>query len=640
MSLSRTALQTLGAIALLAVALACNGGKSSSSTSSDTTAALTGTITYQRVPLATDANGVPTGLKDASVATNLTSLPARGVMVRAYQQVSQTLPNGSTTTIWTLAGTALTDANGAYSITLTKGRATMTELLSTFNGGGGFYMNVLAEPAGFNSTTLNMNQLRYGMRKAADGTASSSTNVPASVINGDTTLNFSVGLNDVWWLVNPEVNTSTSEATSIATAVLETSVSGHTTGTGSRVLGIGDSLCTFLTNYGATLPGANLDLHYWRGNEALGSFVEYQRDLVAQHNPLYDPSNRTYHYRGNLKAGPVNDDAWDEGVIFPLLARNVLWSSNFGRTYAVPLNPLFPTGVAQENLSVDMARIEGLAEAMAANLLKSPYLADTTGTTVASVKDIRSNPGSGPNSATALRAFAWQLVLKANNIVAPGLAADWANMNPLAATRFFLAPSGLTNGATDTTARDIEPLNVYSQLTRLREAKSTAEPVDLNTVFSDAVLTTLGAPYGITWPRPTTGALASFVADWGADPNATTTPLAPVAMSMANATAIGGVYPNVSSGEIFYAGFSMNADKRYTLRATITPALASGSSLDVDLPMMNRTFTFTGTGTTTDAIVIPVYTTAPVYHPVRLRLKNASAAQTPVSVSIAFIPAL
>ena len=58
----------------------------------------------------------------------------------------------------------------------------------------------------------------------------------------------------------------------------------------------------------------------------------------------------------------------------------MLWASNAGRTYVVPLNPLFPTGVAQENLSVDMARIEGLAEAMAANLLKSPYLADTTGT--------------------------------------------------------------------------------------------------------------------------------------------------------------------------------------------------------------------------------------------------------------------
>ena len=81
-------------------------------------------------------------------------------------------------------------------------------------------------------------------------------------------------------------------------------------------------------------------------------------------------------------------------------------------------------------------------------------------------------------------------------------------------------------------------------------------------------------------------------------------------------------------------------DKRYNLKATITPALAAGASLDVDLPLMGRTFSFTGSGQTLDAVVIPVYTTAPVYHSVRLRLKSPSAVQPPVAVTFAFVPAL
>ena len=134
--------------------------------------------------------------------------------------------------------------------------------------------------------------------------------------------------------------------------------------------------------------------------------------------------------------------------------------------------------------------------------------------------------------------------------------------------------------------------------------------------------------------------LAPYVKDWGTDPNATTTPLAPVTISMPTPLVqVNGSYPNLSSGEVFYAGFSLTVDKRYTLKATISPALASGASLDVDLPMMGRTFNFTGSGQTLDAVVIPVYTTAPVYHPVRLRLKSPTAVQPAVVVTIAFVPA-
>ena len=642
MLLYRASLQTLGAVVLLALALACKGS-SGTSAASDTTAVISGTVTYSRVPLAKDANGVPTGLVDSTVAANLTSLPARGVVLRIYQKVEQAKPDGSKALVWELTGSGFTDSSGNYSLSATKDRPTLVELQSSFAGGGTSLINLIAEPGGFNSTTPNYSRLRYGMRKAADGTASTSTNnVPASVLSANATLNFTVGLDDVWYLVNPAINLGTSEASTLPLAVLETTISGHTQGTGSRILGIGDTIFTFVTDYATASPGASLDLHYWRGNESLGSFVEYARDLVQLHDQLYDPANGTYHFRAALRAGPVNDDAWDEGVILPLLARNALYAGNFGRTFSTPLNPLLPTGTPLDSLSPDMARIEGLAEAMAANVLKSPYLADTKGTALASVKDIRTVTTQGPYSASALRALAWGVVLKANNVSAPGLAADWANMNPLAAVRFFQAPTSLTNGAADTTARDIEPLNIYSQLTRLKEGKATSEPVDLASVFTDTVLTSLSAPFGLTWPRPTTTAgalIAPFVTDWGTDPNATSTPLSPVTLSMAKAVQVGGVYPNLSQGEVFYAGFSLTVDKRYSFKATITPALGTDASLEVDLPLMGRTFTFKGAGSQVDGVVVPVYNTAPVYHPVRLRLKSPTAAQPSVAVTIAFVPA-
>ena len=62
MPLYRASLRALGAVALLAAALACGGKKGGSSPAAATTINLSGTVTYARVPLATDANGVPTGL--------------------------------------------------------------------------------------------------------------------------------------------------------------------------------------------------------------------------------------------------------------------------------------------------------------------------------------------------------------------------------------------------------------------------------------------------------------------------------------------------------------------------------------------------------------------------------------------------
>ena len=652
MPLYRASLRALGAVALLALALACKGKSESTPAAATTTVTLSGTVTYKRVPLAKDAAGVPTGLMDASVEANLQSLPARGAQIRVFQQVEQPQPDGTKAQVWMLVLSRMTDANGAYSLTLTKDRPTMVELLSSFYGGD-HTINLVAETTGLASPTPVFDRLRYALRKAADGTAPAGLTTPASLLTTDAVVNFSVGLNDTWWLVNPAVKLSSNEAPLLGQAVLETSVSGRTAGqgSGSRILGIGDSIASFVTTYATATPGAIVDLHYWPGrSEAGGSYIEYDRSRYPQ---AYDTFTGTSHYFGTLQGGPANDDAWDEGVIFPLLARSVLQANTFlyggglNRTFAAPGNPLLPVGAPLTNLSPDLARIEGLTEAMAANLLKSPYLADTQGTGLAGpVRDIRDLTGLGadqltPYSAPAIRAFAWEVILKANGVASPGSATTWANLNPLATFRLFLAPPRLTSSATDSTAHDVEPLNIFTQIGRLSEPKGNTEPVDLAAIFTDAALTPLAAPFGLTWPRPTTGAYASFVTTWGVDPNSVTTPLAPLTLSMAKAVQVQGSYPNASQGEIRYAAFSLNADKRYVLSASLSPALPAGAQVEVDLPRMAQTFTFTGTGGSTAAMVIPMGGTNPPYfHPVRIRLRSPSAVQPDVAVTLSFTPSL
>jgi len=627
---------------LLATALACGGKKGGGSTSA-TTITLSGTVTYTRVPLATDANGVPTGLADSSVAANLKTLPAQGVGVRVYQRNDQLNPDGTTkSTTWLVVtpNTLFTDASGAYSVVVPKDKPLMVELLSTFDGGEKRFVNLVGDPAGIHSTLPQAVRYRYAMRKAIDGTAPAGNPTPAAIPAGDSVVNFTVGLTDAWWLVNPSYLPGSAVAPDAGSPIDETTLPGRTTGTGSRILAIGDTIGSFKTVYGLATPGATLDLHYAPGvSESRGSFVEYDRSVY----PLaYDDNLVVLHYFGSIQGGPTNDDAWDEGVILPLIARGALFSGNVGRTYTISHNILFPPAVALADLSPDVARIEGLAQAMAANILKSPYLADTQGTSLAApVMDIRNISGLPssqltPYSAPALRALAWEVILKANSVTSPGTPATWSNLTPGTTARFFLPPNGTAADGT----RDAEPLNIYSQLTRLKEARATIETVDLSAIFTDAVLTTVTTPYGVPWPRPTTGTYASFVSSWGTDPNALTTPLAPFPLSMAKAVQVQGSYPNLSEGEVFYSGFSLSADKRYVIGVAISPALATGVELDLDLPVMGQTFTFTGSGGTTPALVLPVNATAPVYHPVRVRLKSPGVLQPDVAVTVSFTPSL
>ena len=321
MPLPRVSLQTLGATVLLAVALAC-GGKGGGDSTASTVVNITGTVTYSRVPLSTDANGVPTGLKDPSVAANLKSMPARGVTMRAYQQVEQSRPDGTKVQVWVVTRAAVTDSSGNYTLMVNKDLPTMVEVLSSFAGGDSIMINVVAEPGGINSDIPAPDRIRYALRKAADGTAPANNNIPRSVITSDAVVNFSVGLHDEWWLVNPSFSISNTEAPLIDQAVLETSLAGRTAGfgSGSRILGIGDTIATFVATYGAATPGRTFDLHYWPGrSEPRGSYVEYDTALFPQ---AYDASIGRFHYFGSLRGDDANDDAWDEGVIMPMLARN------------------------------------------------------------------------------------------------------------------------------------------------------------------------------------------------------------------------------------------------------------------------------------------------------------------------------
>ena len=312
MPLYRASLRALGAVALLAVALACGGKKGGDSPSSTITIA--GAVKYTRVPLATDANGVPTGLVDSSVATNVKTLPARGVMVRVYQRADVLNPDGTIQLnpdgtpkfppSWLVVsgGSAFTDANGLYTVTVPKDKPLMVELLSTFDGGSGHSVNVIGDPAGINSTQPQAVRYRYAMRKAVDGTASTaSTPTPSALPTGDSIVNFTVGLSDPWWLVNASYIFGNSVAPGAANPVLETTVPGRTTGTGSRVLAIGDTIASFRAIYNIATPGTTFDLHYAPGvSEPRGSFVEYDRSVY----PLaYDDNLSGYHYFGSLQGG-------------------------------------------------------------------------------------------------------------------------------------------------------------------------------------------------------------------------------------------------------------------------------------------------------------------------------------------------
>jgi hypothetical protein len=595
----------LAAAALMLLA-ACGGKKSEDEgTAPKPTVTVTVKVNYLRVPLRSDANGVPTGLE--TDPTKFKSMPARGIRVRLWEAKDETNPDGTKTRVWVNPQTVVSDSTGSAVFSGTaKDTDGFVEVLSQMPIQGGGTIRVVADPAGINSGLAVGERVMYALRKGLDGNAPAGNATPGAKVAADATVTFDVGLADKWWLTLPN-------SSQIASATQES------TGTGSRVLAILDSMWAFNdSGLGNPSPGDSLDLHYRAGiSESRDTFVEYDR---LRYPLSFDSTTQTNHFFGSIKAGSADDDAFDEAVLYTLAARNGLYAVGIATTAPV-------TGKALPDLQPDLALVEALPFVQAANLLKSPYLADTTAAGASNL-DIRAlgSFASGPVSGPAIASLGWELTLKANSLPSPGTVTDWTKINPKALIRFFslTVPSDLSDRP-----------NLFLQLARLKEAKGTQEPVDLAAIFTDAALTTLTAPYSIPWPRPTTGAHATYILDWDKDPNSLAAPLSPLQLSMAKAAAVSGTYPNTSAGEATYRKFSLSKDTAYNLRVTTVPAtLPAGTKVQVRLFAPSVIFEATGSDTPATRLTLRGNKDTAIKYLMRIGLSSPANLSPDVTVTV------
>lgn len=590
MALSRSSwrsLAVLAALCVLPLGLGC-GGKKKTSTAGSGAASVTisGTVTYTRRPLLADpATGIPLGLETDTA--KFQSLPLRGVAVRAFQATQETDASGNAVSVWKLVGAVSTGTDGTYSMSVTSGVSTFVEVISSMSSTSGSVVRVLA--TSISDTRYLADRPFYILRKGADGSSPAGDLTPGSTPTANATVDFAIDPAKAWW-VGPTASVIEKTVTTGATPTTTwaPSVTLETSPTGSRVAAILDSAYTFGSLIGDPSPGGGLSLHYDPNSSDAGpSFVEYDR-TVYPHS--WNGSALTYF--GYLRATAANDDAWDEGVIFPLLARNYMFSQGF--TTLVPTTPLADRSDLQD-LRPDMALMEGFSQAIAATLLKSPYLADTSagGTTY---RDIRVTSGLGNDaySPANMAAIAWKLNLNASGtlngtVITPvaDTPAGWATLTQVAIRRFFgiVVPK---DASTSTYPTDIG--SIYSQVARLKESKAATDTVDLAAYFPDATLTTLLAPFNITWPRPvSTNVLpdplqpeAGFMADWGANPNSATKALPAFTLSMGKARVNNlAKYPNFSKGEVFKARFTLSGDRVYKLGVSTPSGIPSTAKLEI-----------------------------------------------------------
>jgi len=596
-----------GAVILACLTLACGGGGSKSTVTVD------GKVTYARRSIAKNAEGVPTGLNATPDAPQV----ARGVHVRAIEAKEQTLDNGNTTVAYVIASSAFTDEYGKYSLSVPKDVPCFVEVQSV--SGPSTYNSVrivsdklaTLEPA--YAGTASVDCTLYSLRKGLDG--SSGTALPFTKTQGGVTVDFAVDESTSWWLASNPIDLAT-DATKVT---LEASP------TGSRILGILDSIYTFTNVYGDATPGGTLDLFYRPGiSETAGSYVNY---------------SDTTHYFGSLRGNPANDDAWDEAIIFLLCGRNALYSHATVTPYAPPSDQLpvvaldaetglHPALVRKTGLDPAHALIDGLPYGMAASLLKSPYLADTINATTATVRDIRDlgNLEKDAYSAPGIAALSWDLLLKANALT--DLPASWSSIDRASLHRFFTLTVPV-----DASARPVDTASVYKQLLRLKESNSASDTVTLKNIFTDSVLTAMVTPYNLTWPQPVS---ASYLLDWGKDPDGDFH----LRLNMDSAHADpDGTFPNVSVGEIVHAKFLMTKDAMYRLRVATPGLVASGATLEIKI--MDASGYQTRTVSLDDETVLDTLwlkgdPTTFKYIPVHIRLQTGSltAPLAPLEVTV------
>jgi len=679
----------LGAI-LIATAVGCGGKNNNSSATAAPTFKISGKVTYDRVPMVRTAAGLPAGLETDPAKFELNK-PARGIRVVLYKKVDVVDLAGATQTFYEVADSLGTATDGAYSFTVEEGHDWMVEVQGTvfIPTSPAQTINLVADPAGMTSTVPALNRLHYCLRKAPDGTLPPTTAganlVVTSTVKADVSdLDFHVGLNDAWYLADTSLDRSGSQGLGPFSRAYSPGVgtaggyvqagSLETTPTGSRVLGILDTLYEFgtfggITNSVITPDGAGsiMDLHYRRGrSEAQGTYLAWDRTLYPEaqiYDPVtgttrptgvsvaYDPQAGAYRYFGSIRGdASVNDDAWDQAPIMLLASRSWFYHQvGLYGWYRQPAfrspNRLLPLETPLLDTDPQLALMEGFPEAAVAIFLKNPYLADTTatGVTYKDIRDLSAVPAASRKVTCAafMPALCWELALKASSLPSPGVAADWANLKPAALYYFFTL--GVPADVPDT-------VTLYQQFKILQTPTGSTTFPDVSTIFTDAVIqdllaTNLGVPSGnIPWPRPTSGSQSAFVANWGTIPNSSTTALAPFTLSMAGATQVGGVYPNLSSGEVGWAQFLLTGTQKYDLSVALSAPLTNGQ---VEVTFLGLS---TPDGQTVDTHLLSASTPTPLRlmlrattgvnttYRVRVRMLSPTTVQPDTTVTLSLVP--
>ena len=625
---------------LILACLGCSKGSSSSSNTTPTpTTTVNGTVTFTRIPLVKDASGVPTGLETDSTKY-LTGQLARNVNVRAYQYITETPSTGSPFSYWKLISNTYTDSSGKYGFSLPQDKPLMIQLGSEFIKGASDPINLIADPNGIQSTVPAPKRLRYVLRKAVDGTPATSTNLlPSSTATTTTaTVDFTVGLSDKWILSDISADTSTGIAAGLSSSTMEA------VGSGSRILGILDSIYKVEYLYSSSVSSEVLDLHYLSGRrEVRGSYVDYNRNgyptASTGNNSAFNASTGRLHYFGSLGGSVSNDDAWDESIIMGLVARNMMFSYlSWGTNFMKGLTPVMPT-LAETNtlthLHPMLAYLQGQADLMIASALSSPFLSDTYlgGLTIRDIRNLGglSSADKSPYSAPVITALGWEILLKANAITSPGSSTDWAKLDPAKTLKYFVT-------SFDALSQDCP--NIYRQVARLQETKTAADPVDLASLFTDTALTPLLAPFNITWPRPVVNSIpvVRYVQDYSALTyvfGAPTT-LPSIAFTMANANLLNGFYPNASEGEMALGRMALSVDTAYYLTVNASVSLPAGS-ISLDIPTAGYQYLYPGT-TNPTRIVLRGNASSPVIHNFLFRVNSALTVLPPHTVTVTLTP--
>ena len=626
----------------LLFALGC-GGKSNPPAENNT-GNITGTVTYTRQPMTFDANGVPTGL-DTDPA-HLQTLPLRGVAVVIYQ-----LNNSTGSPRWVRITKTVTGTEGKYVVQVQAGKNYLVQVEARLPSGS-FPIQLIGDPNGLASTLPVVERPLYILREASDGTAATPTTpTPTGKVplHSFTKADFTIDGTTTWMLGSTEIRVDGSAA-ALDSATFESAPSG------SRPAAILDSIFQFAYIYGPPAPGAPLDLHYRMGRtEAAGTYIEYRPNqwISGGLDLAYNPNTFTDDIFGSIQGGPGNDDAYDPSVIYQLMGRSFMYFLNTSRSlYDTLPHAILPIGKPLDGLSPDQALVEGMPAVLAANILQSPYLADTDGTSalVSAPLDIRDLSGVasadiGPYSPRTLAAMIWEIALKANGVTSPGTPTDWAAMKPGAIVRIFnlKPPSTTTTGTSDTTTKLFDPANIYFQLSLLKNPKGATELVDLRAIFDDATINGITSPFNMPWPQPSS---LSFGQAWTSTTVGTdgTTYAYNGTLSMAKDTVqVNGAYPNASYPELAYLGVSTAKDAPCQMSLSVPGGIPTGATIQVVVFSGETTQAYNFTASSSAPVAFTLAgsgsTASPAQYPVRVRLLSPSTVQADIPFTLTIAPA-